>query len=91
MNSTSFSALAIPIRISKPFIVGVYYGNGKPDLNEYFDEIMQELMRLSPVTATNEDSRKCMVELRIVLGDCPMRAWMTGDEQMKIECAKQMI
>lgn len=78
MHLRHFSALVIPIKLAKPFIIGVYYGNGKPDLNEYFHETMQELMRLSPVT-TNRESRKCLVELRIVLGDCPMRAWMTGE------------
>jgi hypothetical protein len=76
------AALIIPIKLAKPFIIGVYYGNGKPDLHDYFQDVMDELLRLSPAAEIQSD--KCMVELRMVLGDCPMRAWMTGMRMIEL-------
>jgi hypothetical protein len=66
----------MPLRYAKPFIVGVYYGCGKPDINEYFHDILHELLHLSPLSYS---AGPCVAELRLVLGDCPMRAWMTGE------------
>lgn len=70
--------MKVPLKFAKPFIVGVYYGNGKPDLDEYFQDTFDELLRISPGNSVRRDGCVCYAELRLVLGDCPMRAWMTG-------------
>lgn len=69
------TGVKIPRRCTDPFIVGVYYGIGKPNLDDFFTELIDELLRLSP---GNCRDGHCAVELRLVLGDCPMRAWLTG-------------
>ena len=75
-----FTAVKIPLRYAKPFIIGVYHGDGKPIIGDFFSDLMDELLHLSPVNE-QADEGQCFVELRLVLGDSPMRAWMTGERR----------
>lgn len=78
-----FTGLTIPVRLAKPFIIGVFYGTGKPDIDAYFDATLDELINFSPLNRCRRTDSPFVVELRLMLGDAPMRAWMTGKSDEK--------
>lgn len=65
----------VPRKYALPFTIGVFHGDSKPDINEFLKDLIDELKELSPKTRA---TGHCVAEVRLVLGDCPMRAWLTG-------------
>jgi hypothetical protein len=69
----------LPSRRSKPFIFGVYQGEGEPEVNAFFCDAKNELNRLHPSTnLSDNETRGVTIEIRAIIGDAPARCWLCG-------------
>jgi hypothetical protein len=67
----------LPSRRSKPFIIGVYQGQGEPNVHPFFCDIRKELNRLNKKTILPENETRCVtVIVRAIIADAPARCWM---------------
>lgn len=67
----SIGGIFLPLAMSPPFTIGFYHGCGKPELQEFFEPFINELITLKKSMDT------CIkVDLRCIIGDAPMRGWM---------------
>lgn len=73
------SAVRIPYRHVRPFIVSFYHGSKKPDQFEFLREFRKQLEFLDPYSDVVVGAeRLCTVQLYCVICDSPMKAWLTG-------------
>lgn len=72
-------AHVIPIRRSKPFVIGIYYGVGQPDMDAFLYDLMEELKEMKyDESAPDFFEKDVTVQLRAVIADGPMRAKLKG-------------
>jgi hypothetical protein len=73
----------IPSRRSKPFLIGLYHGIGKPTRRAFFSDLCKELRFLHPSTIFDKSKyhRSITVTVRAIIGDAIERAWIRGCKQ----------
>lgn len=60
-----------------PFIVGVFHGKTKPNVDRLCEAFLSELKRLDPANFGNDtEGRQCTVSLRSMICDSPMRTYL---------------
>jgi hypothetical protein len=79
----SVDGVYLPSRRSKPFMIALYHGKGKPTRRSFFSDICKELRFLHPDTVfdTNKFHRSITVEIRAIIGDAIERCWIRGCKQ----------
>lgn len=71
----------VPIRRSKPFIVGFCHGEVGPAMADYMEPFLQDLFNLHPCAPpilADGSSRVVCVRVRCIIGDAKERSWMKG-------------
>lgn len=69
----------IPIRRAQPFVIGIYYGVGQPDMDAFLFDFMEELCELQyDENSPDFFTKEVTVQLRAVIADGPMRAKLKG-------------
>jgi hypothetical protein len=73
----------LPSRRSKPFMIGLYHGRGKPSRRAFFSDLCKELRFLHPDTVIDKDKyhRSITVVIRAIIGDAIERCWIRGCKQ----------
>ena len=74
--------LMVPIEFAKPAIVGLFHGVNKPNLEDFLDDIVEELVRLHPrspkYNADGTLKRKFSARVRCIIADAVERAFIFG-------------
>lgn len=73
----------LPSRRSRPFLISIYHGKGKPSKKSFFSDLCKELRFLYPKTQfdRNKYHRSITVQIRAIIADAIERAWIRGCKQ----------
>lgn len=70
--------LFVELRRIPPMVIAIWHGNSKPNVNEYLDEFVNELLRIIPHgIIVNQHHIK--IALGVIVCDTPARCMIKGD------------
>ena len=75
--------MSVPLSAGGPFIISVFHGSTKPDIESFFQPFLDEIVKLSPYRDDYDPDHPppFVVTISCIICDSPMRSWMQGNGQ----------